>query len=390
MKRKILNVLVIVLTISVICELYIYLNNVNNSQILESVKVNDTFKDKKGMVSIQIQNDNDYDFHEATDRSKWPDKNVYTFGGAECTDGEGAEINYRDVLTFDEVTYEAHIKTENTAYCTLFFSKGKPAFDYLKLKGGNKFYAGTADFGLFRFKGTKDDVTNHDLNNYICFGTTDIATCTGTDKQYYMYRIIGITDNTETNTALELEANQLKIIRAYPSSTSQQWHDNNAANARWDGSEHIALVQIYLNGDFLITDKTKWKNTYWEKLIDEPYWYIGDNTNWNSTTENTVSNEKHKIGLIYKSDYVISNSQTKNNWLFIANGMSNNPQMEEWTMSRNSSGTAWYIYIDATLKNSPYYVHNTYAVRPVFYLKPNVTLVGEGTEASPFIITNKS
>ena len=185
MKRKILNILVIILTISTIFELYVYINNSNKSnKVLDNIKINNkNFNDKKQMISIQIQNDDDYDYHEAEDKTKWPDKSIYTYAGSTCINKDGTEINASGIISFDELEYTAEIQTKQTVYCTLYFTKGKPALNHLKAKGGNKFNSSSAVFGLYRFKGTKYDVTNHNLNNYICFGTTDIATCTGSEKQ---------------------------------------------------------------------------------------------------------------------------------------------------------------------------------------------------------------
>ncbi len=327
MKKKIiLNVLVVVLTISVIFEFYIYFNNSKNSKVLEDIKTIDVFKEKDRSLAIMIQNE-EFGWDEAEDRSSWPDKTKYTYVGTECTDSEGVKIPTTSVLTFDETTYTAHIKTKQTIYCTLYFAKGRPALEVLKQHktGGSStttFNESDID-GMYRYKGTKDQV----INNYICFGTTNTDTCTG-NQATYMYRIIGITD--KANATLGLEEGQLKIIRAIPSSTSQQWHSSSSSDTKWDA----ASVQTYLNGTFLNTiDET------WKKLIDDPYWWIGDNTNSGATTETTTtkSSAKHKVGLMYKSDYVNAGTQATTNWLHITNGTSSSStysSLNEWTMTR--------------------------------------------------------
>ena len=402
-KKLIIRCLILIMLIGVIYEISTIVISFNeNNTILEDIEMTNKFNNKKQIISIKVENDNDYEYHEYEDRTKWPDKTKYTYAGSLCTDWGGNNIN-ESIIKFDEVNYKATITTKKTAYCTLYFTKGKPALTVLKDKGGSKFNSLNAVFGLYRFNGTQTDVTNHILNNFVCFGTTDLTTCTGSDKQYYMYRIIGITDNTTTNTTLGLKENQLKIIRAYPSNQSQVWHSSETVNAQWDSvdGKSDADVQKYLNGSFLTTEKVKWKNDYWEGIITSPYWYIGDNINQNDTSETTTkSNRVHSVGLMYKSDYINAGPYAAynfSNWLFLQNGMNDSKQFgltsSEWTMSRgdiygggqlrvwNLSGNGAFISSNPT---------NESVVRPIFYLKSNVTLAGEGTEASPFIITSKN
>ena len=44
----------------------------------------------------------------------------------------------------------------------------------------------------------------------------------------------------------------------------------------------------------------------------------------------------------------------------------------------------WYVYNDGTVDSST--VYNTWAVRPVFYLKSDVTIAGKGTLENPYMI----
>ena len=396
MKKKIVirSIIIFLLLVEGI-SLYILYKPNDKTELLETIKINNNnFTNKKNMISIQIQNDNDYDYHEAEDKAKWPDKNIYTYAGSTCINKDGTEINAAGIISFDELEYTAEIQTKQTVYCTLYFTKGKPALQVLKNKGGSKFNSTSAVFGLFRFNGTTTDVAEGNLNNYICFGTTNIATCTG-DKQTYMYRIIGITDNSATNTALGLEANQLKIIRTHPPVISQRWTTN--GSLQWDGSD----AQKYLNGAFLTTDKVKWKDILWEELIDEVYWYVGNNLNNSSTTETTTkSTDVYKVGLMYRSDFVNSGTQDTKNWLLMMNGTNESKtkysQTSEWTMSPAGNVQTNYYTYENVVWALPYTAVLAYwglgataAIRPVYYLKSNVTLAGEGTETSPFIITSK-
>ena len=395
MKKKLTILLILFLIISEIITLSLIFKKEDNT-ILKDIEITNNFNNKKQMISIKVENDDDYEYHDYEDKTKWPDKTKYTYAGSLCTDWGGNTIA-DNIIKFNEVTYEVTITTKKTAYCTLYFTKGKPAKKVLEDKGGSKFNSANAVFGLYRFKGTQSDVSSHYLNNFICFGTTDLATCTG-NKQTYMYRIIGITDNSAANTTVELEANQLKIIRAFPFGNGHVWHTNSRQNVTWDNVD----IQIYLNDSFISTEKAKWINgDFWEGIIDEPYWYIGDNSKYqNATSESVKSTDIHKVGLIYISDYVNAGTTDVTNWLFIGNGMSGSSLIQEWTMSRyyglneaNEVGAVYSINTSGKFSwglDPGAGIGTKNAVRPVFYLKSNVTLAGEGTEASPFIITSKN
>ena len=61
----------------------------------------------------------------------------------------------------------------------------------------------------------------------------------------------------------------------------------------------------------------------------------------------------------------------------------------DWTMSRygkDSYFDAWYVFQDGHVGNN--YLIIEIAVRPVFYLKSNVEIMGTGTQSDPYIIVN--
>ena len=267
---------------------------------------------------------------------------------------------------------------QNNATQYKFKTKEKLAKDYLDEKGGDTFILKS---GMYRFVGTSSQVTN----NYICFGTTDLTTCKNTPGTY-MYRIIGVTSSDDN--ALGLKANQLKLIKAIPSSTSQKWHNNARPGATWDDSD----IKEYLNTTFLNDAVSKWENgETWKGLITSQRWYNKDqSTRPTASTEPTTSQTVFsQIGLMYGTDYMNTNGQSTSNWLFIKNGWTGNSSTAEWTMSRCGGGAysdykAWCVDIDGYLYN--YSLNAPEVVRPVFYLTPGIKLTGEGTVENPFII----
>ena len=392
-KKKILAIVISILLFIEGISLFLTYKSYNNMQkhILEDVETIDVFKNKNKAISIMVQNpNNEEQWDEYDDRSKWPDPKTHGFVGAECTDSEGKEEKWEDVLTFSLTDKTATIKTKQTSYCTLYFAKGEPALDHLNAKGGTTFAGGnghtTVVDGMYRYKGTSAQVTN----NYICFGTTVASTCTS-NKDKYMYRIIGITSQEDTK--INLYANQLKIIKATPSNTSQAWSNN--SDIKWGSSS----VKTYLNGtssnQFLYTITSLPDGEYWKSMISQHGWYIKDQTSINTTepqNETLSGDANNRIGLMYATDYKNSGDSNTNNWLHITHGTSDSSKYSsnyEWTMTRygNYRGDyfAWRVYTDGRLDIPS--VNNTFAVRPVFYLTPDIRLSGEGTESNPFTIS---
>ena len=399
MKRRIiLNVLVVVLTISVVFEFYVYFNN---SKVLEDIKTIDVFNKNDKSLAIMIQNEgeNDFGWHEAEDRSKWPDKTKYTYAGAECTDSEGVSVPSKNILSFDETSYTAHIKTKQTIYCTLYFGKGRHALETLDAQGGDYYGGGTqgsrvAVEGLYRFKGTKDQVTN----NFICIGgPKNPETCGSAENNKYLYRIIGVTDGTEKDT-LGLEAGMLKVIKVIPSSTSQAWATDNRTNIDWDNGSNI--VRTTLNGTFYNSLETGIKN-----IIPAVKWWKGNRQNATSSgaETKTATTGQYQIGLMYAGDYYnswtyVSSPYSTNSWLHITNTMSGKTstysRTYEWTMTRygkyeNGDYYAWFVDAVGILGRN-YVAWTSPSVRPVFYLPSITGLVGNGTESSPYVITSLS
>ncbi len=373
MKRKILNILVIILTISIIFESCMCFKNIKNSKVLEDIKTVDIFDNKDKTLSIMLQNPTTFEYEEDTSRTKWPDYSEYLYAGTKCTDIKGNDIgDTTPYIQFDESDNTATITTKKTIYCTLYFAKGRPALEVLKAKGGD-YYAGGGDHttvvdGLYRFKGTKDQITN----NYICLGSENPDTCKS--KPDNMYRIIGVTTG-----------GNLKVIKAKKYGSNQKWHSSKSSDTKWDTTS----LYTYLNGTFYNS-----VNARIQGLIEIHTWNMeySKNNLWSSTTPPTTDGTvSANIGLMYGSDYVNAYKDgTTDNWLFIQNGLIGNTAEHEWTMSRYGYDGyyygAWYVVSNGTLYDD--YVFTVYAVRPVFYLLSTAGLIGFGTEQQPYTVTS--
>ena len=244
----------------------------------------------------------------------------------------------------------------------------------------------TQEGGLYRYQGTT-------ANNYICFGTSDKATCTG-NTDAYMYRIMGINSS-----------NQLKLIKKEALNSAIAWHSiSNGYDTTWPNSTLYSSI----NGSTFLTNTT-YVPSGWSDKIATTTWKYGDNTTNNTTAANLYSIESAwtsttsaKIGLMYMHDYYYgmsggnncsssgAYSTCKTSWLYLSNSDSGAPSAYEWTMSRYgqiSSGgySAWNVYSSGYVNG--YDLTSARSVRPVFYLTSDVSIVGgSGTLSDPFII----
>ncbi len=397
MKKKVFNVILVILTIGMIYEGYSYFSVRKDNEVLEDIKIVDVFNNKDKTLSIKVQSggENDFEWYEQEDRSKWPDKAQYTYVGTKCEDASGTDVgDTKQYVTFNEDRNTATITTKKTIYCTLYFGKGRPALEVLNAQGGQYYGGGTKDKrtaveGLYRFKGTKDQVTN----NFVCIGgPLNPDTCGSAESNKYLYRIIGVTDGSEQKD-LGLEAGMLKVIKVIPTSTSQAWSTDYSTNIDWDNNNNT--VRKAINGGSFLDAGIK-------NIIPAVKWWKGDRTNATSSgaEAKTKTTGQYQIGLMYGGDYYNSWSygSNANSWLHITNTMSGKTgtygSTYEWTMTRygyfSSSGAygAWAVVTSGYLLYD--WVNNTVAVRPVFYLPSTTGLVGNGTEDSPYVITSTS
>ena len=273
----------------------------------------------------------------------------------------------------------------------------------------------------YRYVGTNPD-------NYICFGTTDETECTG-DTDKYMYRIIGIFEDSEGK-------QHLKLIKKEALNTSYKWNSDYNSDVSWENSDIYKGLNGISGGYYsnLFIGNTTYsymQDTNWTNKI-ETWDYIATNTKtyensgmnyYSSVIRQTYLHEMNrstktstigvwdkvsaKIGLMYVSDYQLSLGSTaldyKNNtsthyqsmktgWMHISNNDSGAPNQYEWTMSRNgfnntsSEYYAWLVFSDGYVSNSNV-GRGGYSIRPVFYLTSDVTISGEGKSGNPYIIS---
>ena len=100
MKKKLTILLILFLIISEIITLSLIFKKEDNT-ILKDIEITNNFNNKKQMISIKVENDDDYEYHDYEDKTKWPDKTKYTYAGSVCTDWGGNNIN-ESIIKFDD------------------------------------------------------------------------------------------------------------------------------------------------------------------------------------------------------------------------------------------------------------------------------------------------
>ena len=325
------------------------------------------------------------------------------------------------------IKIEPYTSGDQKAFSCKLHADSTPLADQL-IASGKLWQSGLEGDG-YRYAGSGAVGTSTNPNNFICFGTTDKATCTA-NQDKYMYRVLGVFSDANGE-------NHVKLIK-YKQLGSYAWNSTDA-DVNWEDSTLYAS----LNGSGFLTNTTYdyLQNTEWSNKIENWTWSsvntktLEDQTNnpvyYYSTTKGVYLNEMHKtssetlcknynetaincnggewttpsgkIGIMYVSDYLMSlgsgalsltwadYSTLKTGWMHQNNNYTSTDTWE-WTLARfgddNGGFTAWFVDDDGDVNDGG--VDTASAVRPVFYLTSDVKITsdGDGSLENPFIIEN--
>ena len=249
-------------------------------------------------------------------------------------------------------------------------------------------------------------------NNYVYFNCSDYSN--QSDSTCEKWRIIGVFKNMTKEDGSK--ADLVKIIR-----------DDSLGNIAWDSSNvndwSKASLQTTLNGRYYNGTYATGalKNDATRNAIESVVWNLGGTANFTSASNGLASHfygyergtkvySGHaptwpgKIGLMYPSDYgyATSGGSTTDRAACLAkeiyhwNGSDvsdckNNDYLlkshSQWTLTPYSS-VSYFAFIVSSAGHVyyNYFVRSTGAVRPVAFLKSNISItnVGTGTSESPF------
>ncbi len=330
-----------------------------------------------------------------------------------------------DSLSFDEKEQKVIVNTGQTSYCYLYFDKQISVDDIRKDESG---LSNELVGGMYRYQG-KGTKNGNEVKNYICLKEVGQANCTSGSND--MYRIIGITPEGNIKVIKQTRYDKNGKTEFVWNTKYNTMVADSTYKCEASGCPEWPDVEIYavLNTDFYnsldseIQNKIEeWEYMYGdigEALIDYDHITaeqafqieIGRNITkyYNAsgtyiTDQKWTKSKKSNIALMYIHDYAYSGSTTgcntsrysdystcKSSWMYETNNDS--ATYTEWTMTRlgpRDPGNGDNGYGEWAVQSSGY-VYSTYlnletSVRPVFYLKNDITLEGEGTTENPFYI----
>ena len=263
-----------------------------------------------------------------------------------------------------------------------------------------------------------------EISNYVCFGS-NATPC----PDEYLYRTIGVFDDDGDG-----EYN-VKLIKADYTTSAMLGTDGkdyggsfNGDTSNYKGSMDTSTIAVYswdegndwdsegiwskseLNKINLNINYLNYLGSSWSSMIEDTTWIVENNFKYDSvnyTAKEFFDSEINgnginqsgytaEIGLMYPSDYGYaaypdawmsslnsynSSSITQNNWLYMG--------LTEWTIVDcwyPRVGMAFVIGYDGDLSYNT--VASTSVIRPVFYLKSNISYVeGDGTRSNPYRIS---
>ena len=379
----------------------------------------DVINKEKNTLSMMLETEFNSGKYEETTGSSWPAEG-YLFNSTLSKCKNGSSLSWDNDKK--QVIFEGNTKDD----CYVYFDK-EPLYLYKYIKklytgvqGENNLYYhnssltnGAGDYS-YRYAGSSDTT-----NNFVCFGYDSKDGSCPTDN---LYRIIGVFEN------------QVKLIKydyalsallgtdgcaAMPYSKTDNvgvskgentniyayhWYTSYLPSNDWQGS---CLNETNLKTNFLNNIGDKWAN-----MIYINNWKIGGNYRSNIYRIPSVVYESEilssrttydaKVGLMYISDYgfaaaptawntLLYNKSTNDdysnsdiisvNWMYMG--------LMEWTItpSIDTNIGVFSIMPYGHINGDRNSYKNHFAIRPTFYLNPNVTYVsGSGKKTEPILI----
>ena len=433
MKKIIIGVLVIIEIFS----LYMmYQSNENKNNVLNEVNIKDN-KINKNTFAIYWDENGTGKYTEYKGDS-WPGEGfVLDLDNTECMNEKGEKLN-NDILSYNDNNLT--LISNNTTYCTLYFGRipslgtfcseeanmGECMNNKKETIGSLDNITSTIVGGMYRYQGTDN------VNNWICFGTTNKEECTsGTDNygdgiDKYMYRIIGVTEEGELVLLKETVVKEESEI-------AFQWDDKNNigecvklcpwvntkiynrlnglckegnTNCSGTGTGSSGQTNIFIGINYY----GYLQDDLWLNKISDHEWKYGDTNendgNYNGDSAYAIENaftdsvSDAKIGLQYIHDYYYAypGGNPENyeiaptSWIHFKKDSYNTSTREEWLISKYAGVRSYYVQSWSVDSHGGVYYDRTIfylAVRPVFYLSPSVKINNaSGSKDDPFIITN--
>ncbi len=380
--------------------------NPKEKVILDDVKLVNNNSSKSGMFAIMI-NDGNGEYTQSNSNDFPTDGYSYNEEKSGCIDSKGLEVE--NVLTYTDNKFS--VRTNKAVYCYVYFDKQAALVKKLKDQPNSGLSEGLVG-GMYRYQGAS-------VNNYLCLE----GKCSNQSDE--MYRIIGITPEGNIKIIKQTSYGAYAWNTKYQDSTCgengcSEWPDSEiykTLNTDFYNSLDSGIQEKIQKRDWLYGDMHY--NFVGTLSADEVYQVetgVNETKYYGPTTSNTAEVTDQKwtktvnanIGLIYLHDYYYQANQENcqkdkssnytycqtQGWMHMKNngGTDSGLEQYEWTMSRvgrnSDSSTDFYAwFVDSSGYVSTTGSISALAIRPVFYLKNNITLYGSGTVNDPFRLT---
>ncbi len=417
LKNKIYIVFIAIVLIVIAIVAILLINNSTSTVVITNDKEEKVMN--TNALTMMYETEAGSGEYQVTSDTTWPqDGYIFNEKLSGCENGS--------TLTWDDERKAVILSTNVSDKCYVYFDK-EPEIVYFADYIIDNVYVEDGVNGLYYHDGV-GTYTNADQeagdysyrysganpNNYVCFGS-DATTCLSDN----LYRIIGVFGNEVKLIKWDYANSDLlgtdgSLIRDsyaaidYPNYTGKHnvinrfmW--NSIGYTNWESELNINDLNInYIN--YLNKENSKWGNMI--KYTDWKLTAFGgdlDPVLSSLTIKNLYqyfqqgsSTYNAKIGLMYVSDYGYAASSENwlstlsdynadinrnNNWIFMG--------VPEWTITptKYDETTGWAFGINNDGSVGTNRSENGNAVRPVFYLNPDVVYIsGSGTESDPFRI----
>ena len=406
----------VVVALVVLCGASYYVYKTNDVNEIYEIKES---KNANNMLSMMLETSAGSGEYQKTSASEWPTEG-YVFNSTLSKCKNGSNLSWDNDKK--QVIFDGNTKDD----CYVYFDK-EPSYLYKYIKklytgvqGENNLYyhdstlTNGAGDNSYRYAGSSETT-----NNFVCFGydSTD-----GTCPTDYLYRIIGVFDNQVKLIKYDYAKSTLLGTDASYSSTYSKASFSNGTSKGNNSKSEIG-VYVWTDGSYntikwnknllnltnLNTNYLKNIKEMWDSKISLHSWVIAGN-DFNNIGAVIVSvsykNEilypysyvtkiyDGKVGLMYVSDYgyaaapsawtialsIYDSEEIPNeNWMCMG--------LYEWTITNRTDATDAAYFVPSACSISNANVKTAFAIRPVFYLNPNVTYVsGNGTKENPILI----
>ena len=265
------------------------------------------------------------------------------------------------------------------------------------VESGDGLYKDEYEEGKYTYKGANPNnyiTFNNEMWRVISIDSTGLIKIIRNEKMSSrLWDIAGINDRNNANNTYCQSSETARGCNAWAAVEGMFTNGDKVGTVTEDSS-----IKHYLNGEYLSTLSDV------SKVVSHT-WGTGAVTYNNNLSTQIESENKTvwngQVGLITVSEYLRASNQTsqcgtlglnnanfvtcrKANWLFDEIGK----RASYWTISPSAddSSSVYTVEYYGTIGDSASNSMN--GVYPVLYLSSDITLIGEGTESNPYVITN--